>query len=183
MGWIDWLRYVLTPLLVAVLGATIATRNARKTPHERLKNLVDIHDKMPAGLDHDNVVETAIARELVDFDRRMAAAQRGLLANIKERLVQLNPALTILLIPITALVIICAVALIGGRHAIDQLTAGGAIASVISGVVTLVGAIAAFFATRDDRKQRAEQQDAAVRFVVNLTREMPKPPDDPPTTD
>ncbi|MCZ4553672.1 hypothetical protein [Gordonia rubripertincta] len=90
LGWADWIRFILTPLVLGLIAAIVATRNARKTPHERLKNLVDIHDKMPKGLDSRNVVEAAIARELVDFDRRVAADQRGFWAGVKERLVQVN---------------------------------------------------------------------------------------------
>lgn len=76
LGWADWIRFVLTPLVLGLIAAIVATRNAKKTPHERLKNLVDIHDKMPDHLDSRKVVEAAIARELVDFDRRVAADQR-----------------------------------------------------------------------------------------------------------
>lgn len=90
LTWGDWLRFIVTPLVIAAITAIVATRNAKKTPHERLKNLVEIHKNMPAGLDLENVVEGAIARELVDFDRRLAADQRGLWAGIRERLAQLR---------------------------------------------------------------------------------------------
>ena len=79
LSWGEWIRFALAPLIIALIAALVATRNARKTPHERLKNLVDIQDKMPSGLDSRSVVEAAIARELVDFDRRIAADQWGFL--------------------------------------------------------------------------------------------------------
>ena len=88
LGWADWIRFVLAPLVLGLIAAIVATRNAKKTPHERLKNLVDIHDKMPDHLDSIKVVEAAIARELVDFDRRVAADQKGFWAGARERFAQ-----------------------------------------------------------------------------------------------
>ena len=88
LTWGDWLRFVVTPLVIAGFTAIVAARNARKTPHERLKNLVDIHANMPTNLDIRNVVQKAIARELVDFDRRLAADQRGFWAGVRERVAQ-----------------------------------------------------------------------------------------------
>ncbi|WP_084835676.1 hypothetical protein [Williamsia sp. 1138] len=90
LSWADWIRFVLAPLILASIAAIVATRNAKKTPHERLKNLVDIHEKIPDGLDSRKVVEAAIARELVDFDRRVAADQRGFWAGVQERFVQVG---------------------------------------------------------------------------------------------
>ncbi|MCG7635321.1 hypothetical protein MHN80_23690 [Gordonia McavH-238-E] len=88
LTWGDWLRFIVTPLVVAGITAIVAARNAKKTPHERLKNLVDIRKNMPVYLDSRNVVESAIARELVDFDRRLAADQRGFWAGARERVAQ-----------------------------------------------------------------------------------------------
>ncbi len=90
LTWGDWLRFIVTPLVIAAFTAIVATRNSKKTPHERLKNLVDIHKNMPERFDLEKVVEGAIARELVDFDRRLAADQRGIWAGAKERLAQLR---------------------------------------------------------------------------------------------
>lgn len=88
LTWADWIRYIFTPLIIASITSLIAIRNARKTPHERLKNLVEIHKNMPPNLDSAKVVESAIARELVDFDRRLATDQLGLRKAIAERIRQ-----------------------------------------------------------------------------------------------
>ena len=104
LGWADWIRFVLTPLVLGLIAAIVATRNAKKTPHERLKNLVDIHEKMPKGVDSRKVVGAAIARELVDFDRRVAADQRGFWAGVKERFVQVGGTTVTLVMSALALI-------------------------------------------------------------------------------
>lgn len=59
---------VLVPLVVGLFGGWIATRNARKTPHDTLKALVDIDDKLKdAG--HKAVVEVSIGREIRKLER------------------------------------------------------------------------------------------------------------------
>jgi hypothetical protein len=59
---------VLVPLVVGLFGGWIATRNARKTPHDTLKALVDIDDKLKdAG--HRAVVEVSIGREIRKLER------------------------------------------------------------------------------------------------------------------
>lgn len=73
MGWEEWVRFVAAPTVLALLAVWIATRNSRKTPHERLNNLVDIEKNMPEGADPNSIGIGAIARELVDFDRRIKA--------------------------------------------------------------------------------------------------------------
>ncbi|WP_328811847.1 hypothetical protein [Rhodococcus sp. NBC_00294] len=87
-GWGEWVRFVVAPAAFVLVTAWIATRNARKTPHERLKNLVDIAKNMPDGADPNGIVVGAIARELVDFDRRLRADQSTLRARWKERFLQ-----------------------------------------------------------------------------------------------
>lgn len=86
--WVEWTRFALIPILAVLITAFFSTRNAKKTPHERLKNLVEIQEKMPDGLDFQRVVRAAIARELVDFDRRLAADQKGVWAGLRERIAQ-----------------------------------------------------------------------------------------------
>jgi len=86
--WVEWTRFALIPLLAVLITAIVSTRNSKKTPHERLKNLVEIQEKIPEELDTKGVVRAAISRELVDFDRRMAADQRGIWSGLKERIAQ-----------------------------------------------------------------------------------------------
>lgn len=86
--WVEWTRFALIPLLAVLITAIVSTRNSKKRPHERLKNLVDILEKIPKELDTKGVVRAAVSRELVDFDRRMAADQRGVLSGLKERIAQ-----------------------------------------------------------------------------------------------
>lgn len=93
LSWGDWIRFVIVPIFVVALTTAVAMRNAKKAPYERLKNLVEIQEKMPNGLDSKKVVEAAIARELVDFDRRVSADQRGFWPGLWERLAQIQPIL------------------------------------------------------------------------------------------
>ncbi|MBA5846341.1 hypothetical protein [Gordonia amicalis] len=93
LSWGDWIRFVIVPIFVVALTTAVAMRNAKKAPYERLKNLVEIQEKMPNGLDSKKVVEAAIARELVDFDRRVSADQRGFWPGLWERLTQIQPIL------------------------------------------------------------------------------------------
>lgn len=87
----DWRIEALktfVPIVAAFIVGGFAIRNARKTPHERLKNLVDIAKDMPEGLDVDQSVQRAITAELVDFERLMAASRKGFWAKRKEHVIQ-----------------------------------------------------------------------------------------------
>ncbi len=147
----------MIPLVVAGVTAVIATRNAKKTPHERLKNLVDIHKNMPDSLDGRKVVEGAIARELVDFDRRLAADQRGFWAGIKERLAQIQRQKAALV----------AAGVIGvALPTVLFVFAGwgskvGLWASALAGLGTVLGAIGAMFAVQEERKSLNVDRAAA----------------------
>jgi hypothetical protein len=72
----DWL-----PLVAAIVAALIAGwfggRNARKTPHERLKSLVDIAKDMPRGVDRERTIERAIERELRQLERLNSAREES----------------------------------------------------------------------------------------------------------
>lgn len=137
LSWADWIRFVLAPLILASIAAIVATRNAKKTPHERLKNLVDIHDKMPKGLDSQNVVEAAIARELVDFDRRVAADQRGFWAGVKERSAQLGAT--------TETIMLSAVAVLGLTICVTTIVKNNSWDVLPPAIVTFVAAIGGVF--------------------------------------
>lgn len=163
LGWADWIRFVLTPLLLGLIAAIVATRNAKKTPHERLKNLVDIHEKIPDGLDSRNVVEAAIVRELVDFDRRVAADQRGFWAGVRERFVQFGGPISALL-----LIVACVVALpflflefLRDEYNRSWLT-------VISAAASIVGiAVGLFVSQRSFRTERKSLNlDRAAAYIT-----------------
>ncbi|WP_141564533.1 hypothetical protein [Mycolicibacterium palauense] len=66
-----------------IVGALIAGwfggRNARKTPHDRLKALVEISRDLPPGVDVDGAVEGAMRRELRHLDRLNKAREESLL--------------------------------------------------------------------------------------------------------
>ena len=156
LGWADWIRFVLTPLVVGLIAAIVATRNAKKTPHERLKNLVDIHDKMPDGLDSSNVVEAAIARELVDFDRRVAADQKGFWAGIKERVAQVGSTRTAVLVPAVTVIAIAVSALVSDTSWVPTAT------TALGALVASLGvAVTVFFASRVERESLTLDRAAA----------------------
>lgn len=150
LGWADWIRFILTPIVLGSIAAIVATKNAKKTPHERLKNLVDIHDKMPAGLDSSNVVEAAIVRELVDFDRRVAADQKGFWAGVRERFAQFGgPALFLVALVLCTgglLVVLVAVLQDVKNNLLPVLPA------MIATVVVIIGLFGGFRSSRTERK-------------------------------
>ncbi|MCK0515957.1 MULTISPECIES: hypothetical protein [Actinomycetes] len=163
LGWADWIRFVLTPLVLGLIAAIVATRNAKKTPHERLKNLVDIHDKMPDGLDSSNVVEAAIARELVDFDRRVAADQKGFWAGTKERVAQVSSAGAVLLVTTAVAVAIVAFAIL---IEVSWLPVAGAILGSLFGVGVSTGI---YFASRVERESLTLDR-AAAHIIATFPR-------------
>lgn len=158
LGWADWIRFILTPLVLGLIAAIVATRNAKKKPHERLKNLVDIHDKMPEGLDSGKVVEAAIARELVDFDRRVAADQKGFWAGVRERIAQLsgpNEALVASLIAVIAALTVSVAAVVNN----DSLEVLPAVIVIFLGAIG--GIFGGFSSSRAERKSLALDRVAA----------------------
>jgi hypothetical protein len=75
-----------TPLVAffgAIITAWVATRNARKTPHENLKTLTDIRtalaDELPV-VDPEEALSRAISLEVKKLDEVTAARERGLWA-------------------------------------------------------------------------------------------------------
>lgn len=59
---------VLIPLMVGLFAGWVATRNARKTPHDNLKSLVDIVGKLDDPAQR-AVIEVSVAREIRKLDR------------------------------------------------------------------------------------------------------------------
>lgn len=162
LGWADWIRFVLTPLVLGLIAAIVATRNAKKTPHERLKNLVDIHDKMPDGLDSSNVVEAAIARELVDFDRRVAADQKGFWSGLKERIAQVGSVGTGFFLSAVAAIAIVVLAISGAFWGPAAATTLGALAiGWVAIGVAVASAAGALIASRDERESLTLDRAAA----------------------
>lgn len=143
LSWGEWIRFVLAPLIIAAIAAYVATKNARKTPHERLKNLVEIYAKMPNEMDTRRVVRAAISRELVDFDRRLAADQRGPWTGMRERSAQVRLSTevvltVIVLLPLGASIIVGVVDSSAGSEASTWLTV-----VAVFYLLTSVGSIAA----------------------------------------
>lgn len=64
-------------VIAAVIAGWFGGRNARKSPHERLKALVEIAKDMPDGLDTDETVKRAIERELRHIARLNAAREQS----------------------------------------------------------------------------------------------------------
>ena len=183
MMWTDWLRYVLAPLVIAILGAIVATRNAKKTPHERLKNLVEIRANLPENLDSKRVVEAAIARELVDFDRRIAADQRGFWAGVRERAIQ-RPNVTLLRVSVIYAVTILTLYSFGFRPGrllrpitkdLDNellkaaILFGGALLFLIVGVVLTICTVKLLRGNREFYKLRVDR--AAAELGAKLAPE------------
>ncbi|MCR5977485.1 hypothetical protein GDN83_06995 [Gordonia jinghuaiqii] len=166
MTWTDWVRFVLAPLAFALIAAYVSTRNARKTPHERLKNLVDIHDKMSPEMDQRRVVEAAIARELVDFDRRVAADQRGLWAGIRERIAQYSH-LTIPVFGFGGAVTAFVVVVLDGESTDGKYAATVAMAAALSALVgVIVSAVAGLLTKRPKKELSMERVSAQIRATL-----------------
>ncbi|MEW1881021.1 hypothetical protein AB0O58_15125 [Rhodococcus sp. NPDC080181] len=62
-------------ILAAIIAGSFAVRNARKTPHEQLKTLVEIREKLHIVDTH--VIDAAIDREIAKIDRLNAARIEG----------------------------------------------------------------------------------------------------------
>lgn len=76
-------------IIAAVIAGSIALRNARKTPHETLKTLVEILDKSHLVWREDrHILELAIHRELQRLDRLNQARLEGFWAYQRERIRQ-----------------------------------------------------------------------------------------------
>lgn len=76
----------LVTFLAAVLGAWVATRNARKTPHENLKTLTDIRASLGGELplvDPDGALSDAIRLEVTKLNELTIARGRGLWPYVK----------------------------------------------------------------------------------------------------
>lgn len=164
LTWGDWLRFIVTPLVIAAFTAIVGTRNSKKTPHERLKNLVDIHKNTPEGLDLEKVVEGAIARELVDFDRRLAADQRGIWAGIKERFAQLRGETLATAFAATA----CVGALVFSLFEADSW--GAAIASVTTFFLTASTLYVAVRVTSKDERSSLNRDRAVAEIKAHFPR-------------
>lgn len=67
------------PLIVAFIAAIVATRNAGRSPHDRLKAVVDIHKDIPDGVDTKGVLEAVMARELEVMAKRYATREKGII--------------------------------------------------------------------------------------------------------
>lgn len=92
---------VLVPLLVGLFAGWVATRNARKTPHDNLKALVDINSSLAEGMDPDGIVETAMRRELRRLDR-INRSREGSFAHFVWVQIQNNGAMTVAAIALVA---------------------------------------------------------------------------------
>lgn len=169
LGWADWIRFVLTPLVLGSIAAIVATRNAKKTPHERLKNLVDIHDKMPEDLDSRKVVEAAIARELIDFDRRVAADQRGFWAGARERFAQFSGISWT--IPVGFVLAGSAAAIVVSAITHEPLNQSWALIPgiIVSLLAAVIGALIAYRASRTER-QTLNLDRAAAYITATFAR-------------
>jgi hypothetical protein len=147
---------VLVPLLVGLFAGWVATRNARKTPHDNLKALVDINSSLADGMDPDRIVETAMRRELRRLDR-INRSREGSFPHFVWVQIQNNGAATL-----TAIALVSAVAA-GLTELIPQwISAEGkglwdAAGITIAFAVSTAGAIAgAYRAFTSDRVNAAE---------------------------
>src|ERR1700722_662225 len=77
-------------VLAAIIAGSFAVRNARKTPHETLKTLVEIAEKAEGNIRREDraVLETAIHREIQLIDRLNQARLEGFGKYWMERLRQ-----------------------------------------------------------------------------------------------
>lgn len=73
-------------ILAAIIAGSFTIRNARKTPHEQLKTLVEIREKLHVVDTH--VIDAAIDRELEKIDRLHSARTRGVWSGLNEAVKQ-----------------------------------------------------------------------------------------------
>ncbi|WP_445160790.1 hypothetical protein ACTXG5_21920 [Mycobacterium sp. Dal123C01] len=90
---VPWWQSVLGGVgvvLAAVIAGSFAVRNARKTPHETLKTLVDIAEKAENLLEPDDqdVLKAAMQREIQRIDRLNQARLEGFWTYLGETLKQ-----------------------------------------------------------------------------------------------
>jgi hypothetical protein len=79
---IPWWQTVLGGIgvvLAAIIAGSFAVRNARKTPHETLKTLVEIAEKAEGHIEPQDlaVLATAVHREIQRIDRLNRARLEG----------------------------------------------------------------------------------------------------------
>ncbi|MEV4155831.1 hypothetical protein AB0J48_22660 [Nocardia salmonicida] len=81
-------------VIAATIAGGIAVRNARKTPHENLKTLVEILDmSQHIWRDDRRVLEESVHREVQRLDRLNQARVEGFRPYFVERIKQLDPLL------------------------------------------------------------------------------------------
>ncbi|OZF33586.1 hypothetical protein [Rhodococcus sp. 14-2483-1-2] len=66
----------LAPIIAALIVSGLAVRTARKSPHERLDQLVKIRKELPAGV-NTTPIDTAIERELKRLESHNGAQESG----------------------------------------------------------------------------------------------------------
>ncbi|MBJ8342968.1 hypothetical protein JGU71_29185 [Antrihabitans sp. YC3-6] len=88
-------------ILAAIVAGSFAVRNARKTPHERLKTLVEIVEKLPdeVGRDDRAILANAIDREIQRIKLLNDARLEGNWAYVKEAVRQSLPIIAAILGP------------------------------------------------------------------------------------
>lgn len=77
-------------MLAAIIAGSIAVRNARKTPHETLKTLVEIAEKAGdlINANDQDVLKAAMHREIQRIDKLNQARLGGFWAYLRENLNQ-----------------------------------------------------------------------------------------------
>ena len=94
-----WWQSIAVPtgvVLAALIAGTVAVRTARKTPHEKLRELAEIRALLIANATHDMVIEVrklddSIRIEVDKIDRQSQAVGRGRSAVVDEWVRQRSP--------------------------------------------------------------------------------------------
>ncbi|WP_206499030.1 hypothetical protein [Rhodococcus sp. KRD175] len=129
-------------ILAAIIAGSFTIRNARKTPHEQLKTLVEIREKLHVVDTH--VIDAAIDRELEKIDRLYSARTRGVWSGLNEAVKQ-------------------ALEVTYGGGLLGAVAAGVAelIYATASGVQKVIGGVARVLV--GEQSPRREDKDAAMR--------------------
>lgn len=178
----DWRIEALktfVPIVAAFIVGGFAIRNARKTPHERLKNLVDIAKDMPEGLDIDQSVQRAITAELVDFERLMAASRKGFWAKRKEHVIQHRIRYTAAMSVAIGIATGVGIGYITISHGFDPQPYKGWIVAA-SAVLALVTALTLFTTNKAASNRRLQLRRADERWVREHQRNLDTKTDEEP---
>ncbi|MDJ0426009.1 hypothetical protein QNA19_08775 [Rhodococcus fascians] len=175
---------VVVPLAVGLFAGWIATRNARKSPHDNLKALVEIEAKL-ADDDHKVVVQASIAREIRKLNALNSAREEKFWKWVWINLTSSREIAGYFVFPLVALVVAAATPIWASLYGSDGdpastsvevsttwLATTGLGVTVVTVVLASIIAYASYRTTQ--RADRLERDAMRVRFeTIRRDREVP----------